>query len=1124
MKTYIQKLLKKRSTKVFLVLGLWFGLGLLFQQLGFGAPGHEVWAAPILNPSPKEAGFPGGFATWGIGKLALLFAIIGYIVFVWPLSQVASLLLYLLEIVAHYGVGEFTKVSGVVLGWTVVRDLSNLFFIVVLLVIAFSTALRIKSYNYQTLLPRLVIAALLINFSKTIAGLFIDFSQVIMDTFMTAIEGKIGGGIFINALGLQKILIFQPKAPDSWFTNGLANMRVLTTMIMGAILLALFCTVLLMYIVTLIFRVVMLWVLVVLSPLAYISWTFPKSQKYWSQWWSEFGSWITVGPVTAFFLWLSLTIFTLDAGPSTGGMTSLLYRDLPEGGFGAGISAIGNPEAISNFIIALALLIAGQKFIQNLNTIAGSAFQKWAGRAAAFGAGFVVGKVGLAGWNAANTLGGRANWSRYLGGKGKPTDTITGRVSEGILGQAIRAPVIAGTAQNLLAKKQAADRARAKAEADVTAGFTKVQKTRVAQARGIPFFGGSLTVTGQLRRESIVKTNPHLLGWKEGLRRVQEDYDDDDRKAMKPHGWQQLRTAYLAHGGTNTEAGWHAEMKKNGLENFFKQTASYDQALGAGLKKTVTNGVGDTTPMTNVAANTEMFGTNVKAEIDKMVKFASGVHNPTLDNDAAYYDMQAKQQAIPANYVPTYSQEEVGALNAVKEADGARYTERYKAMGGKEGTQEERQARSAREFDRISNFNNVLNNDKKGLNSAAMMVDFSVLGKDFANFGGANLRGEQKDAMAAKIADDVTGRRMNEIETMSGDDLVKDSFRRQNVKPEEMAAAKEKILAASPERGKKTDEEIIKQHYTQKAQTEDANFRKAVTGMDSLRLLNKMSPTDMAHKSTHEKEGHDQLQKLGGNDDEIRARIVKMWEQLPKDIQTKLDARIRAEWANSDKMSTADVAEEAFSESIAHSYTMRRRQQAGESPEMLKQRAVAAGPYISPEVLGVLESNGVRLAPTRKGKEVAPVGEQAEVYDGSGRPVSGDQSGEAIAKQPDVRVEVDVKNAAKGDVDAKSTAEGEEAETDVHIDSAETDGSEGPTGQYSSSGSGGKSDEPKIDTAGLYTTREAAETRLLELWRWQEKLRRDKASAEALKNIQYEIDALQKRLGKNKGTKENPEA
>ncbi|MBU3924418.1 hypothetical protein KJ854_00600, partial [Patescibacteria group bacterium] len=65
-------------------------------------------------------------------------------------------------------------------GWTIFRDIANLFFILILLFIALGTIVRSQSYNLKNLLPKLIIAVFLINFSNVIAGAIIDFGNIFM--------------------------------------------------------------------------------------------------------------------------------------------------------------------------------------------------------------------------------------------------------------------------------------------------------------------------------------------------------------------------------------------------------------------------------------------------------------------------------------------------------------------------------------------------------------------------------------------------------------------------------------------------------------------------------------------------------------------------------------------------------------------------------------------------------------------------------------------------------------------------------------------------------------------------------------------------------------------------------
>lgn len=103
---------------------------------------------------------------------------------------------------------QFHEAAIVTIGWAKVRDITNLFFALVLLIIAFATILRLETYGMKQLLWKLIVAALLINFSLILASLPIDFSQVLTGYFVQALEkteeGNIGERIAAN-LKIQKV-------------------------------------------------------------------------------------------------------------------------------------------------------------------------------------------------------------------------------------------------------------------------------------------------------------------------------------------------------------------------------------------------------------------------------------------------------------------------------------------------------------------------------------------------------------------------------------------------------------------------------------------------------------------------------------------------------------------------------------------------------------------------------------------------------------------------------------------------------------------------------------------------------------------------------------------------------
>lgn len=172
---------------------------------------------------------------------------------------------------------NFTNAEIVRIGWPVLRDLVNLFFVIALLVISFATVLRIESYSYQKLLPRLVIVALLVNFSKLITGLVIDFSQVIMITFVNSFK-EIAGAAFYDAFRLEKVVQSNALLLKEDPTYGEVTQN-LVGKLFGFIFTLILLPVLLLFTVTLAYRIVALWMLVILSPLAFFSAIFSSGGK-----------------------------------------------------------------------------------------------------------------------------------------------------------------------------------------------------------------------------------------------------------------------------------------------------------------------------------------------------------------------------------------------------------------------------------------------------------------------------------------------------------------------------------------------------------------------------------------------------------------------------------------------------------------------------------------------------------------------------------------------------------------------------------------------------------------------------------------------------------------------------
>lgn len=227
----------------------------------------------------------------------------------WALGAILSIVLEVLLKVAKYN--DFLNQPAVTEGWKIVRDVCNNFFIVVLLVIAVGTALRVPNYHYKNLLPKLLVMAVLINFSKMFAGIMIDFAQVVMLTFANPLAEADGQAIILAAINLPAAssLTELTKVFDN-NKDGYNIWDVLVAFVFALIVSVVVVVVSTIIMIMLIYRIVMLWFLVILSPAAFFLSTFPKGQQYAGQWWSMMAKYLVVGPVMVFFLFLSL--FTMS--------------------------------------------------------------------------------------------------------------------------------------------------------------------------------------------------------------------------------------------------------------------------------------------------------------------------------------------------------------------------------------------------------------------------------------------------------------------------------------------------------------------------------------------------------------------------------------------------------------------------------------------------------------------------------------------------------------------------------------------------------------------------------------------------------------------------------------------
>ena len=187
------------------------------------------------------------------------------------------------------------------IGWEVSRNVVNLLFILILVFIGLATILRLQTYQAQKTLPLLIIIALLVNFSGVLVGFVVDLGNLVTNFFLTYTANFSTLGHTAIDIGLDiKDMIIAEGATIFSKAPGLI-LQVITTFFYFLIMILILFVVLLLFFA----RVVILWILAILAPLAFASYILPATRKFWNQWWQQLIQWSIIGIPISFFLFLS---------------------------------------------------------------------------------------------------------------------------------------------------------------------------------------------------------------------------------------------------------------------------------------------------------------------------------------------------------------------------------------------------------------------------------------------------------------------------------------------------------------------------------------------------------------------------------------------------------------------------------------------------------------------------------------------------------------------------------------------------------------------------------------------------------------------------------------------------
>lgn len=239
--------------------------------------------------------------------------------------------------------------------WELLRDFVNIFFILILLIIAFATIFNIKNYKASDLLPKLIIAALLINFSLVIAVWVIDLLWIPATVFLRPMGPDIGGQI-ANVLNIQKF--FDPGFIASTFSLGVSE---IVEWIFRGVLFVVEAFIFSWIALIIWARIPILIGLMIISPIAWLGLTLPAIRKQsWDAWWSKLFCWGAI-PIPLFGLIYFVTLFNQR-------LNAEITQAIPASVLNTVLSFIGfkTSQAIV-WIITVGLFLGGLMYIKGLS-------------------------------------------------------------------------------------------------------------------------------------------------------------------------------------------------------------------------------------------------------------------------------------------------------------------------------------------------------------------------------------------------------------------------------------------------------------------------------------------------------------------------------------------------------------------------------------------------------------------------------------------------------------------------------------------------------------------------------------------------------------------------------------
>lgn len=281
----------KRFLKRFLfVASLVVGLSLLSSSITQAQAGTPAFAAPVTTADSTCVIESIGWIVCPVLRAAATIADYGFTFINTSFSQIEA--------------GLLKQGDGISKAWSFVLGIANAFFVVVFLVVVYSliTGKGVGNYDIKRMLPRFIIAAIMVNVSFIICQILVDISNIAgsgIKEALVSVAATIGpSGMPINNADqtASRALIDITVAILGKNSIGWILLAPLAVVVLGA---AIICSALILILLA---RKTLVVVLVLIAPLAFVAFVLPNTEQYFSKWLKLFIQVLLIFPLISLLL------------------------------------------------------------------------------------------------------------------------------------------------------------------------------------------------------------------------------------------------------------------------------------------------------------------------------------------------------------------------------------------------------------------------------------------------------------------------------------------------------------------------------------------------------------------------------------------------------------------------------------------------------------------------------------------------------------------------------------------------------------------------------------------------------------------------------------------------------